>query len=197
MLADQIQEILPLAESKVLKTNEEYHFNIVHLLPKEGNYQLIMTDGLRSYNQPVNEKNADLKNIELYCCLPDYWNLEVKSWPIYWLERIAQVPQKNKTWFGIGDSMPAGNPAQEMDDEFKANHFILSSPLYLNEEFSLFREKLGFQPLAVIPIFQTEIDYKLRNSHTILFRQFAKKGVTELIDPYRSSACRKRVLGMI
>jgi hypothetical protein len=139
------------------------------------------------------EENADLKQIELYFCLPDYLNLEVEDWPIHWLQRIARVPQKNNTWFGYGDTLPAGSPPEHLTESFLANHFILSKPIHLSDKL----ENNGdFKFLAVIPLFETEFSYKMRNSHTVLFDRFKKKGITELVDLYRASVCRKRILGM-
>jgi hypothetical protein len=146
--------------------------------------------------QDVNDKNEGLEHIELYFCLPNYWNLENKDWPIHWLNRIAQIPQKNKTWFGLGDTIPAGNPSEALEKTFQANHFIIAKPNHLETPFGGDGWVAPFKMMAVIPIFQTEMDYKLRNSHTILFKKMNKKNVTELIDPYRESSCRKRIMGM-
>ena len=196
MLIDQINSVIPIKSNVVLQQNEEYGFNIQQIIPQDGPFQLIISDGLRKRKQEVNESNSGLEHIEIYFCLPDYWNLDNQSWPIHWLNRIAQVPQKNETWFGNGDTIPAGYPPEDLQENFKANHFILSRPIFLEEYLAGEKWKGDFQPLAIIPIFKTEVDYKLRNSHTILFRKFNKLGVSELVDPYRPSTCRKRVLGM-
>lgn len=174
-----------------LRKNEEYQFDIDLVELADSKFKLLVTNGLREFKQAVNSDNEDLERIELYFCLPEYFNLEQNSWPIEWLECIARVPQKNKTWFGHGDTIPAGNPPVEVDPQFKANHFILSRPIHLSETFSA--NRLGnYSFLAVIPIFQREVDYKLKNSHTMLFNLFEKKKITEELDLYREDVRKKR-----
>ena len=136
MLEDTLTDIIEFKSSSVIFENQNYNFSIHHCIPVEGNYQLLITDGLRSYTQGVNEDNKDLAHIELYFCLPDYWNLERNPWPLEWLNKLAEVPQKNNTWYGVGDTIPAGNPPAELDEKFTANHFILARPNLLAAQFS-------------------------------------------------------------
>ena len=194
MLEKALNPDLITEAAKVVFSSTEYGFEIKTLgLAKEG-IQLVYTSGLSSTAQHVNEDNKVLEFIELYFCLPDYFSLKNETWPIDWLNKIAAIPQKNKTWFGIGDSIPAGNPPKSISATFTANYFVIMEPDRMKNIF-LNNEKIQF--LAVVPIFEQELDYKLRNSHTILFEKFAKKGVTEMIDVYRTSVCRKRILGLV
>jgi hypothetical protein len=106
----------------------------------------------------------------------------------------AQIPQKNNTWLGLGDTIPAGNPAKNLSEKLHMNHFILAAP----KRFTPSIGELGNVAfLALVPIFQTELDFKLRNSATILFSKLEKAGITEMIDQYRKPVCRKRILGLI
>lgn len=189
MNLELFSNIVESKEQKTVLINAEYNFEIVHLTPKKGNYQLLLTKGLCSFEQNVKADCEKYKFIELYICLPDYWDLTHQNWPITWLNRLAELPQKNKTWFGPGDTIPAGNPPQVLDEKFKANHFILMPPTFmlafLNEDIVNSENQ---SLLAVVPIFPREIKFKLKNSHTMLFNQFAKKGITELCDIYRPVA---------
>jgi len=196
MIIEKLEEIFDF-DAVLLRTNEMYCFDIKLIKPKGKNFQLLVTDGLVNYNQPVPEKFDRFKKIELYMCLPDYWDLEKSKWPIEWLNKIAEVPQKNKSWFGPGDTIPAGNPPQFVDPKLKTNYFILSQPILLSEKLN---EKnwvdSSFQMLALIPIFKKEFDFKMQNSATILFEKFALKNVTELIDIYREPVSRKKFMGL-
>ncbi|MEX1002228.1 MAG: suppressor of fused domain protein [Crocinitomicaceae bacterium] len=186
-----------ISPSTLVKTNEKFNFTIHHLTFDHSKIQLLITNGLREREQAVNVENKDLKRIELYFCLPDYFDLHHKSWPIDWLNRIAELPQKNNTWFGHGDTIPAGNPPTILDEKFHANHFILSRPIQLSQFIPMNETGLDeCKLLAVIPLFQKELDFKMRNSHTILFKKLEKKGVSELVDTYRENSCRKRFLGL-
>lgn len=192
--SEYLQSIYPKAQFESHNMDAEYGIEIFHMKDETSGTQLIFTEGCARREQEVNgEENLDLKHIELYIHLPDYINIKLVNWPIDWMSRIARVPQKNKTWFGYGDTLPAGNPPENITNDFQANHFILSKPIGLSETL---KQTISFKFLAIIPIFQTEFDYKMRNSHTVLFEKMEKKGVTELIDLYRSSTCRKRLLGM-
>lgn len=191
---EYLQSIYPQAKFESCGRDAEYEVEIIHMVDVDSKIQLIFTEGCARHAQEVvGEENSDLKHVELYFCLPDYFNLEIQDWPIHWLKRIARVPQKNNTWFGYGDTLPAGSPPENLADNFLANHFILSKPLHLSDQLG---NSSSFKFLAVIPLFETEFNYKMRNSHTVLFDKFNKKGVTELIDLYRASVCRKRILGM-
>jgi hypothetical protein len=196
MIVDKLHSIYSFESAKEVFSNDEYRFDILHIQPKDHKFQLLITDGLSAYNQNSEWDDKIPSRIELYMCLPDYWNLKNLDWPIHWLNRIAQVPQKFTSSFGHGDTIPAGNPPGELDDKLEANHFIISLPNLLKKELSgKDWEEMDFKMLAVLPIFQTEVDFKLRNSATVLFKKMEKKQITELVDQYRSSVCRKRILG--
>lgn len=192
-----ISTILPLKSSTLLRENKKYAFSIHHVVT-EGDHHLLITDGLRLIKQDVNEVNQDLQHIELYMLLPVYWNLKDQSWPVEWLNKIGQIPKKNNTWFGSGDTIPAGNPPEALDEKLSANHFILSKPISLDGVLTGSKWKESdFQLLAVIPIFQNEVDYKLKNSHTMLFNRFHQAGVSEMIDLYRSTTYKRRFFGLL
>ncbi|MCG8576601.1 MAG: suppressor of fused domain protein [Flavobacteriales bacterium] len=188
-----LSTVFPQAEISLLFENSDFDFGIYHLV--SGEHQLIFTDGMSIYEQKPSENQKDYNKVELYCLLPTYIDPTKVKWPVHWLNRIAQVPQKNKTWFGPGDTIPAGNPPQNIVGGFEANHFILSKPFKLSEELDSSYDKADFKFLAIIPIFEPELDYKFRNSGTALLNRLAKKGYSEEIDTYRSTVCRKRILG--
>ncbi|MFT4601631.1 MAG: hypothetical protein ACI857_001814 [Arenicella sp.] len=198
MVKEQIENALGVSDSKLVHSNKEYGFDIFHIIQDKLPYQLLYTVGLSNNIQDVDQKNAGLEKIELYFALPSFWNIDLHSWPIQWLNRITQVPQKNNTWFGMGDTIPAGNPPEFLHDAFDANHFMICSPDFLAEDLS--GEKWAeseFKMLAVMVLFQNEVDYKLRNSHTVLQKKLRKKAVNEVLDTYRTSVCRKRIIGII
>ncbi len=189
-------ELFGEGESQDLLHNTDYGFRIKLLQPKSKAYKLLYTDGLSSRAQPVKEGYEAFQKIELYFCLPAYWKIENEEWPLHWLNRLAELPQKNKTWYGPGDTIPAGNPPEQLSQTFEANHFMLAEPILLATELKSERAKqIETCFFAVIPILQPELDYKLRNSATVLTSRLIHKGHTEMVDTYRTSVCRKRFLG--
>ena len=184
------------AKTETLLENTEYNFRIKLIQPKEASFQLLYTDGMSLFEQEVSEKYKEFKHVELYFCLPHYWNLKTNNWPLVWLEKLATLPQKNKTWYGPGDTIPAGNPPKALSEICAANHFMLAEPIDMKAHLTgpIWEEK-GIHFFGVIPILQPELDYKLRNSATVLTSRLIHKGHSEKIDIYRASVCRKRFLG--
>jgi len=198
MIKQHIEKAIGAKESVLMKTNSEYGFEIYHYANDSLSYQILFTVGLSKNVQDVDSSNEGLEKIELYFALPPFWNIKNHEWPINWLDRIACIPQKNKTWFGNGDTIPAGNPPEYLHEAFLGNHFMICKPDHLEDVFSGEEwMKSGFEMMAVMVLFQLEVDFKLRNSHTVLIKKLKKKGVTEVFDPYRVSSCRKRILGMV
>ena len=139
------------AEIVTLKTNKEFGFTINWLkATKKRPYHLLFTSGLSNNTQGVIDSCLEYKHIELYFCLPDYWKIEDDSpdhnWPIHWLNKIAEVPQKNKSWFGPGDTLPAGKPPKQISSMMEENHFILAEPMKVHQ---LTEFKIGDKNLLI------------------------------------------------
>jgi len=196
MIEALLIEQFPSAESLLISENTTYDFKIKNLKPAGKNFQILYTDGMHKYTQPVNEKCAEFERIELYFCLPSYWNLKDNNWPLLWLNKLAELPQKKSTWYGPGDTIPAGSPPEKLSPDFAANHFMLVQPIELEHELTTnFNSELGVKFFGIIPLFQQELDYKIRNSATVLTSRLTKKTQTEKLDTFRTPVCRKRVLG--
>jgi hypothetical protein len=186
-----IEETVPVLQ------NPRYNFVIRNIRPRGKDFALLVTDGLSSYLQPVTESSKAYERIELYFCLPDYWDLQKNPWPVTWLNRLAEVPRKNKSWFGPGDTIPAGKPPVFVDEKLKTDYFVLSPPVMLESSLATGNDvDPGFKMLAVIPIFRKEFDYKMQNSGTLLLQKLAAKNVTEMIDIFREPVARKKFMGM-
>ena len=196
-LVDKIKNTFNTTDSNEVFKNETYNFSIHILKPTRKNpYHIVFTSGLSDFAQNVSDKFPEFKHIELYFCLPDYWKIDNKSpehnWPIKWLNRIAEVPQKNNSWFGPGDTLPAGNPPEELSDKLKQNHFILAEPMLFSEELTTVNlNDKSIKFLAIIPIYQKEIDFKLRNSAKVFMSKYQFKNHNELVDNYRETTVGK------
>ena len=195
MIADLLQEIAPNCIIDTMQENFNYGFSIKVAKDPSWNYYIVFTDGLSNTEQDVPPKYEAFKKLELYFCIPDYWELNNDTWPIDWLEKLAEIPQKNNTWFGPGDTIPAGNPPKALSDRFPANHFMLVEPLKVKDvvEDPIFKTA-GIQFMGIIPILQEELDYKIRNSATVLMARLVKNNYTEQVDLFRQAVCRKRFL---
>lgn len=197
MVTEHLQFIFKNSEAILVQENVQYGFNIKLIKPLGEKFQILYTEGLSKKVQSVTDKNEKYQRIELYFLLPDFWDLSNRDWPVYWLNRIAQVPQKNNTWFGLGDTLPAGNPPKPIDEILKCSYFVLSDPLLL--ESKLERDpntNAEFSFLAVIPIFEREFEFKMQSSATPLLKIFKDKQIFELVDIYRGPVARKKFMGI-
>lgn len=197
MVTAKLQLVFGLASAEVHLENRDYGFVIKSLRSKADGFCILYTEGLSAHRQSVDEKNQGLEYIELYFLLPDYWDFSKMDWPVYWLNRIAQVPKKNKTWFGRGDTLPAGNPPQAVDEKLHCSYFMLSQPMLLESQLTGEAWKdTPFSMLAVLPIFEREFDYKNQNSARALLTIFQSKNISEMVDIYRKPVARKKFMGL-
>ena len=159
---------------------------------------VLMTNGLSDFTMPVHEKHLDKANMELYFCLPNYWNLKDLSdpnsnWVFPWISRLATYVIEKNTWFGHGHTMPCGKEMLPLSETMKQNHFFLSEPMLLENELAPLKngEKL-VHFLSIIPIFPDEMDYK-QGKGTFKFQQkLIQHGVTEKLDDYRGTVLRSK-----
>lgn len=159
---------------------------------------LLMTNGLSNYRMPVPEKLAGREYNELFFCLPSYWNLNAKddpnmNWVFHWIQRLSKYVQDKNTWFGPGHTMPCGNPFQALSPMMRANHFFLSEPLLLADELlplEINGNTIHF--LAIIPIFEDEMDYKQGKGTYKILKKFRQHGITEKLDDFRGSILKSK-----
>lgn len=159
---------------------------------------LLMTNGLSDYRMPVPEKMVGREFNELFFCLPSYWNLEKiedpnMNWVFYWIQRMVKHVREKETWFGPGHTMPCGNPFQSLSPMMRENHFFLSDPILLADELPplvIQDKKIHF--LAIIPIFEDEMDYKQGKGTFKILKKFNQHGITEKLDDFRGSIMKSK-----
>jgi len=157
---------------------------------------VLMTNGLSAYEMPVPEKVKGREFIELYFCLPSYWDLEDQTnsntnWVFPWIQRLAKHVIEKKTWYGHGHSMPCGAEKKPLSDLMKQNHFFLVDPILLEEELAPLDlgDKTVFF-LSIIPIYKDELDFKVARGTFKLLEVFNLKGVNEKLDDFRFTTLR-------
>lgn len=159
---------------------------------------VIMTNGLRNYTMPVPEKEVGNEHIELFFCLPGYWEWEDvenpnMNWIFPWIQRLAKYVQEKETWFGHGHTMPCGKEMQSLSPTMRQNHFFLMRPLLLEEALVPIEvDGVEVKFLAIVPIFEDEMDYKLGKGTAKLISKMIGKGVDETLDDYRSTILKSK-----
>ena len=126
-LIQKLENVFLGADIVKLQTNKLYDFSINWIkATKQRPYHILFTSGLADKAQNTSEKYPEFKHIELYICLPEYWKVDQKetehSWPIEWLDRIGAAQQSTESWFGPGDTLPAGNPPKAFSPKMEQNH---------------------------------------------------------------------------
>lgn len=165
---------------------------------KSGQVTVLVTNGLSNYVMPVPEKLEGKEHVELYFCLPSYWEWEntansSMNWVFYWIQRLANYVQEKNSWFGHGHTMPCGKDMESLSPTMQQNHFFLSDPMLLEEELCplvLSTKTVNF--LSIIPIFPDEMDYKQGKGTLKLVRKLTQHGVTEKLDDYRGTVLRSK-----
>ncbi len=162
--------------------------------------KILMTVGLSDYLMPVDQKHSDKSRIELYFCLPSYWDIsDINNpnfnWVLSWLQRLTKYVVEKNTWFAHGHTIPAGNPPEQLSPTMKQTFFMFSNPIALEEELSplqIGEDIIHF--LAVVPLFKDEFEYKTARGMFKLVQKFEAKNFSEILDDYRVSAVRKKYI---
>ena len=156
---------------------------------------LIMTDGLRAYEQPVDETKNGQKFIELFFCLPSYWDLDepTDQWVIEWLQKLSKHLVRKKTWYGEGHTFPNGNPIHQISEKMQQKYFLLSEPIYITDlKNALEVEGKNVNFLSIIPIFEDEFDYKIGKGNYKLMKKMKDKGINEVLDHFRMTCLKNK-----
>lgn len=156
---------------------------------------VLMTNGLSDYAMPVPEKYKERNHVELYFCLPSYWDLTTDNgkWVIEWIQKLAKHCIEKETWYGIGHTFPNGNPAMPLSNTMKQKYLMLNGPYFLEKELSPIQaEDKEIHFLGIIPIFEDEMDYKMGKGTYKLLQKIEGKGISELLDDYRMSCLKSK-----
>lgn len=173
-------------------------FLLITLASLKSPVSVLLTDGLSAYKMPVPREIESSEFVELYFCLPNYWDLgspenPQMNWVFFWAQRLVNYVQENNTWFAHGHTMPCGKEKKPLSATMKQNHFLLSSPILLEEEFRpLVVEDKVIQFLSIIPIFEKEMNYKQHKGMGKFMQKMMNSGITEKLDDFRGSALKSK-----
>lgn len=154
----------------------------------EKNYYTLVTIGMGAHKMtmPKELAQAELDRIELCICLPPDWDIfaedQIWYWPISLLKFISRLPIKEDSWIGFGHSVACQEP---FADNTAFCGAILSSPNVVGgKECTVCKlpngESVHF--LIVRPIYQQELNYKLRFGYHRLLDKLDKYGFVVDID---------------
>lgn len=162
------------------------------------NYFKLVTSGMSDLPMTTPVGAEQFQYAELMLCLPPNWKLTKSGledhnnyWPIHMLKTLARFPHQYETWFGLGHTIPNGDPPQPMATHTKLCGTILARPLLFKGGFCELKisDEKTIQFLSLIPIYESEIAFKLEHGADALFERFAANNVTELLIQNRDAMC--------
>ena len=178
------------------------HIDVHHVPPNPGrDFHTLITSGMSDRPMTVPEGAKDFQFAELLLCLPADWQLtrtafadEKNYWPIRLLKVLARLPHEYDTWLGIGHTVPnGGEEPQPYADNTKFCCAMIVPPLKFAPEFrQLELDDRVINFYSVWPLLPDETEFKLKQGFDPLVERLLARGVSEVIDITRPSACRRK-----
>jgi hypothetical protein len=175
--------------------------HIVNPTP-ERNYFTLITSGMSDLPMTTPKRYENARYTEMVICLPPTWLLDKESlkdesnyWPIRWLKILARFPHEYKTWLHALHTVPNGDPAMPYAENTELCCALLSWPILFGDGFKKLKAKenktINF--LAFVPLYQEEVDFKLKYGFNRFLDQLDATDVTltELLDIHRENICKK------
>jgi hypothetical protein len=163
-------------------------------------YHTLITSGMSDKPMTVPEGMEEFRYAELMMCLPPDWPMTEDAfkderwfWPIRTLKLLARMPHEYDTWLCIAHTIPNGDPPEAYPGTPFCCALIAPPQLFPDEFFELkMAEDKVIHFYAVVPIFQEEMDLKLKKGADELWERFDEHKVSELLDLKRVNTAKKR-----
>lgn len=160
------------------------------------NYYTLITFGMSDLPMTAPDEYSECRYSELLICLPptwpmteDSWNKEENYWPIRTLKFLSRFPHEYQTWLWSTHTIPNGNPAEPFSASVEMSSVILLPPVLMDDDFKELKvsneKTIHFH--AIIPLYNDEMEMKLKKGVDALFDGFDECGMSELFNPERRS----------
>jgi len=95
---------LPKSQNSLLPQETPVSIHVIPISPNS-QYITLFTNGLADSPMSTPPGKEEWSRAELFMQLPEDWKIDQSNdptwgWPFQWLREIAQLPARNKTWFG-------------------------------------------------------------------------------------------------
>lgn len=176
----------------------------VHLLRPNDEFPFarLVTSGMSDLPMPVPDDVDAPRYTELLMTLPGDWKLDEASfkneewyWPIRLIKTLARFPHKFETWLGWGHTMSNGSPAEPYASNTKLCGMVLLPSVTVPSKFHKLRidETKEITFYAVVPLYEEELNLKLRSGCDALTARLEKFNVSDIIDLNRVNVAKKRL----
>jgi hypothetical protein len=174
----------------------------VHVIPptESRNFTTLVTSGMSDLPMAAPERAPQCRFAELLLHLPPDWPVsdaafedEQFYWPVRLLKSLARFPHEYDTWLWWGHTLPNGDPAEPYEPSFPFScALIKESWVYSAESATLMcSPEKTVQFFAVAPLFQDEMELKLRKGTETLLKRWSKRRIIpELVTPKRQNVGR-------
>lgn len=168
------------------------HIDVLSVPPAdERPYRTLVTCGMSA--QPMNAPTPEESLSELLLCVPADFE---DDWPAELLRSLARLPHEYDTYFGHGHTIPNGDPPEPYAPGTELCGALIVPPVLLSKEIRVLHGDPPTTFYAVVPLHLNEMELKLGHGVEALFPHFDRAGVSELLDPRRRSAIRRKRFGL-
>lgn len=181
--------------------SDQVHIDIHWIKPsKERPFHTLITSGMSDKAMKTPEGVEGCEYAELSICLPESWQIsdeafedEKNYWPIRWLKYLARFPHEYNTWLAYGHTIPNGDPAEAFAESTQLNTMLLLPTIVFEEAFQTLRlENKLINFYTLIPLYEEEVNLKMKKGVESLFDGFDKYGVTDIVQIDRENTAKKK-----
>ena len=160
----------------------------------------LVTSGMSDLPMTTPDDPEVPKHLELLMTLPAHWQLDQESfenedwyWPVRLLKTLARLPHKHQTWLGWAHTVPNGDPPEPYASNTKLCGAIVLPSITVPDSFHELNipghKSITFY--SIVPLYESEMNLKLRLGSDALTKLFDRKGVTDVVDIARKDVTRK------
>lgn len=182
--------------------SDTVHIDVHHVKPTPKRpFHTLVTSGMSDLPMSVPEGADVPRHLELMVTLPDYWQVSAEAfedekwyWPVRQLKFLARFPHKYSTWLGWGHTLPNGDPAQPFAENTGLRGVLILPSVNVPQAFHTLEinaeKTITF--MSLVPLYEEEMNLKLRKGSEALLDRFDKHGITDIIYENRKNAGKKR-----
>jgi hypothetical protein len=178
---------------------------VLCVAPRSGqDFWTLVTCGMSDRALEVPPGQKGFPRTELLLGLPPHWKISAEAfrsesayWPVRLLKRLARLPHLLRGWATWGQVMPYGDAFPEpVSEDAPFYGSVLGYPTHFVPEF----EKLAVSGqeihfLAVYPLYKEEMEFAQKKGPDAVFKRFAQRKITEVVDTGRPNICGKPAAG--
>ncbi len=177
------------------------HIDVHHVkATKDFPFHTLVTSGMSDVSMTVPDEDV-CPYLELCLHLPDDWQIDMESfkdekwyWPVRMLKFAARFPHQYNTYLSYGHTVSNGTPPEPFHQSLGFNGLIVLPSVILGDDFIALtiNEDKDIQFLSIVPLYEEEMNLKLRKGCDALLDKFDKNDYFGVIDPQRKNFAKKR-----